>query len=232
MTRPSNSERGRSPRRRPHIAALLALVCSAILVIPIAAATARPDHSRRSSDTSTPASSETTPASSEQAPAQGGGGTSATTETTAPGKPARAERHSRHGATGTAQNGSSASPESSSTVTPEAQHGGAGPHHQGAGHDGQGSQHAQRERGSAKQGHGPSAVSPATSTAQSGSEAESPTEARRKHERAAKPTTSHVARGKAKEVESARPTKLTSEPASSPFTSSAPESVSPGSLST
>ncbi|HEX3517413.1 MAG TPA: SpoIIE family protein phosphatase, partial [Solirubrobacteraceae bacterium] len=98
--------------------------------------------------------------------------------------------------------------------------------------DGQGSQHAQRERGSAKQGHGPSAVSPATSAAQSGSEAESPTEARRKHERAAKPSTSHVARGKAKEVETARPTKLTSEPASSPSTSSAPESVSPASLST
>ena len=214
MQRPDRS----STLRRSHAAALTALICSALFLACIPAATARSDRERPSSEATEPAQSGESPSSSDQTPrgqrkdkSEGSG------ESSSEAPPAKPERHSRHtAATGTTSEGGEASSETTATTTPGGRHSGAGQRRQdttgGAqGTSGHGGRRAAREGASAGGRAGGSANKAAATKGKTG-EAGSSGETRRKHELAGDPHgSSHVAKGKAKKVEAAHPSSVTSE---------------------
>jgi len=216
--------------RARHAGAAALLVCLLFLAC-IPAAIARSSHERSTSESSAP-----TPVSEPAKPAgESHAERKAAAQESAPAPAAKPE-HSKHaGATAPAAGGEASSSETTTTTTtaPGARHSGQ-PHAQ-SGHGGQdagrrgdrGQQGAGAATGDAGR-HSSSADTQAKANARTGSGADSSAEGRRAQERAEKPRgASHVAKGKAKTIEAARPATLPSETTSTATTSTASSAGAP-----
>jgi serine phosphatase RsbU (regulator of sigma subunit) len=221
-------------------AGTVAALCSLLSMICIPAATARSDRERGSNEAPRSGAETGSPRKDRgEAPAE-----SAAPPAQTPPPPAKTERRSKRSSTeatgegGQATSGSSAPPASAPAARrgspgsgrdQGAGHSGTGRSGQGTGHQDQGTTGPARDRRK-----GASDTTPATTgatgrtkaAAKSGAEGSGTGEGRRSQERAHGPNGSHVVKGKAKKVEAARPTTLSSEPTGSSSSTSAPTVVS------
>ncbi len=232
-----------SSLRRPRTVALAMLAGSAFLTAGLPAATARSTHQRpgsTSSEPPEPSSSEAGKAPVEQRPPHSETTTGPSQSATPPaaGEGEHGDRRAKRTPAGHVQEGAN-SEAAAPVLTPEARRGAAVPHH---GDGARGPQDSRPPAGGQREGrvghraHGGSSAAPgaaagteaaSTPQAKAGPESAGSPEARRKHERSSKPKGARVEKGKAKKVESARPTTLSSEQSSPTPTSSAPDSSSP-----
>jgi serine phosphatase RsbU (regulator of sigma subunit) len=218
------SENSRSAARHPRTVALTGLLCCALFLACIPAATARSDHTRGSREASAPAqTSEPSQPTSEPRPQRNDTGQGAAESTQTP--PARAEHRSRRTSrSGSATEAAQASPEATAAPAPATRRGDGPQRRQDAGRGGRGEGrggHGVLGEGGG-QGKGAKADSKSRSTSETGSSPES----RRTQERARKPAHTHVAKGKAGKIEAARPATPASEPVSTATPSVAPASTS------